>query len=593
MTANDLIQLFLFFGLLLGLAPALGRYFARVFTGQRTFVDGALGGIERAIYRLTAVDPTQEASWSGYLGALLMFNLVGLLSLWVLQITQAWLPFNPQHLPNVPWDLALNTAISFNTNTNWQAYSGESTLSYLTQMAGLGVHNFTSAATGVAVLLVLARGLSRSSTRLLGSFWVDLTRSTLYVLLPLSALLAAILCGQGVVQSLRPYASASLVESYHTQVQRTDEKGNPVNGADGKPLMVDHLVDAQQIPLGPAASQIAIKQLGTNGGGFFGQNSAHPFENSTPLSNFVEMLSLVLLPTGLIWMFGHMVRDCRHARMIVAVMLVMLAAGFALAWWAETRTNPVLGNVGALMEGKEQRFGVMNSVLWGTLTTGTSNGSVNAMHDSLMPLSGFVPIVNMMLGCIVLGGIGVGLTGFLMHVLLTVFIAGLMIGRTPEYLGKKIQAWEASWAVVAVLVPSAVMLVGVATACSLPGSLSSLGNQGPHGFSEIVYAFASCAANNGSSFGGLNANTPFYNLVLGSAMLVGRFIPILAVLAIAGGFAAKKTVPASGGTLPIQGLTFSIALLGVILIVTALTFFPALCLGPLVEHGLMMAGRTF
>ncbi|HEX3728304.1 MAG TPA: potassium-transporting ATPase subunit KdpA [Opitutaceae bacterium] len=593
MTSHDLLQIVLFFGLGLALTVPLGRFMARLFQGERTFLHPVLGPVERLVYRLTSVDPAEEMSWTAYLAALVLFNLLGLLSLWGLQLAQAWLPLNPQHLPSVPWALALNTAISFTTNTNWQAYSGESTLSYLTQMAGLGVHNFTSAATGIAVLLVLARGLSRSSTRLLGNFWADLTRATLYVLLPLSLALAVALMGQGVVQSIRPYATASLVEPYTTQVQKTDDKGNAVNGPDGKPVMVDQRVETQSIPAGPAASQIAIKQLGTNGGGFFGQNSAHPFENSTPLSNFLEMFSILLIPAGLIWMFGDLVRQHRHARVILGVMLALFAASFALAWRSETRTNPVLGPVGALMEGKETRFGVMNSVLWGTATTGTSNGSVNAMHDSLTPLAGFVTLGNLMLGCIVFGGIGVGLTGFLMHVLLTVFIAGLMIGRTPEYLGKKIQLREATWAIVAVLVPSAVILGGAAFACGLPAGLSSLNNQGPHGFSEILYAFSSCAANNGSAFAGLNANTPFYNLILGAAMLLGRFVPILAVLAIAGGFAAKKTVPASAGTLPTHGLTFACALLGVIVIVTALTFFPALCLGPLVENGLMRAGRTF
>jgi len=593
MKANDMIQVLLYFGLLIGLTPLLGRFMARVFGGERTVLSGILGPVERWIYRLGGVKADEEMSWKRYFAAVLVFNLVGLVTLLALEMTQAWLPLNPQKFPNVPWALALNTAISFTTNTNWQAYMGESTMSYLTQMIGLAVHNFTSAATGLAVLLAITRGLKRASSKVLGNFWVDLTRSTLYVLLPLSAIVAVVLVSQGVVQNFKPYASAKLVESYTTQVPKTDDKGQPVNGPDGKPVMVEQKVETQDIPTGPAASQIAIKQLGTNGGGFFGQNSAHPFENPTPFSNFVEMLAILLVPAALVWMFGIMIGDRRHARVLFGVMLVLLVGGFTLAWWSETRSNPVLGNVGQLLEGKETRFGVMNSVLWGTATTCTSNGSVDSMHDSFTALAGFVALSNLMLGCIAFGGVGVGLTGFLMHVLLAVFIAGLMVGRTPEYLGKKIQAWEASWAIVAVLVPSVVILIGAAVACSLPAGLSSLNNQGPHGLSEILYAYSSGAANNGSAFAGLNANTTFYNLSLGLAMLLGRFGPIFAVLAIAGGFAAKKTVSASPGTLPTNGLTFGCVLLGVILIVAALTFFPALCLGPIVEHGLMLGGRVF
>ena len=594
MKLNDLIQVAVFFGLLIGLAPWLGRFLARVFSGESTFLHPVLRPVERLIYRLSGVAADEEMSWKRYLGALLIFNFIGFLSLWLMQMTQAWLPLNPQKFDNVPWALALNTAISFTTNTNWQAYAGESTMSYFTQMVGLAVHNFTSAATGLAVLLAITRAIKRSSTRFIGNFWVDLTRSTLYVLLPLSIVVAGALISQGVVQNFRSYADASLVEPYTTQVQKTDANGNAVNGPDGKPVMADQRVDTQAIPGGPAASQIAIKQLGTNGGGFFGQNSAHPFENPTPLCNFVEMLSILLLPAALVYMFGAMTSNLRHARVLFSVMLLLLVVGFAVAWWAETRPNPVMGgSVSVLMEGKEQRFGVMNSVLWGTATTCTSNGSVNAMHDSFTPLAGFVMLTNLMLGCIAFGGVGVGLTGFLMHVLLTVFIAGLMIGRTPEYMGKKIQQWEATWAIIAVLVPSVAILAGAAVACRLPAGLSSLNNAGPHGLSEILYAYGSAAANNGSAFAGLNANTLFYNLTLGLTMLLGRFVPITAVLAIAGGLAAKKTVPPSGGTLPTDGLIFGCALLGVVVIVAALTFFPALCMGPIVEHGLMLAGRVF
>ena len=513
MKVNDVIQLLLYFGLLIGLTPLLGGFMARVFKGERTFLSGILGPVEKWTYRLSGVDEKEEMSWKRYFLAVFIFNLIGLLSLWALEMTQAWLPFNPQKFSNVPWALALNTAISFTTNTNWQAYMGESTMSYLTQMIGLAVHNFTSAATGLAVLLAITRGLKRASSKALGNFWVDLTRSTLYVLLPLAAIVALVLVSQGVVQNLKPYASAKLVESYTTQVPKTDDKGQPVttnipvmaqapkldtggqavlsNGvaimmdvpqldAKGQPVMtnvavmVDQKVETQDIPTGPAASQVAIKQLGTNGGGFFGQNSAHPFENPTPFSNFVEMLSILLVPASLVYMFGVMVGNRRHAWVLFGVMLALLLGGFTLAWWAETRSNPVLGNLGQLLEGKETRFGVMNSVLWGAVTTCTSNGSVNSMHDSFTALAGFVTLSNLMLGCIAFGGVGVGLTGFLMHVLLAVFIAGLMVGRTPEYLGKKIQAWEATWAIVAVLVPSVVILVGTAVACSVPtGSFQS------------------------------------------------------------------------------------------------------------------------
>jgi K+-transporting ATPase ATPase A chain len=531
--------------------------------------------------------------WKRYFLAVLIFNVVGLVTLMALEMTQGWLPLNPQHFPNVPWALALNTAISFITNTNWQAYMGESTMSYLTQMAGLAVHNFLSAATGIAILIALARGLKRASSKTLGNFWVDLTRTTLYVLLPFAAIVAIMLASQGVVQNFRAYASANLVESYTTQVPKTDDKGQPVNGPDGKPVMVDQKVETQDIPTGPAASQIAIKHLGTNGGGFFGQNSAHPFESPTPLTNFIEMFGLIIIAASLVYAFGLLVGDKRHAWCLFGVMLTLLLGSFALAWWAETRPNPIVGNVQPLLEGKEQRFGVMNSVLFATATTGTSCGAVNSMHDSFMPLAGLAPLWNLMLGCIVFGGVGAGLYGILMHVLLTVFIAGLMVGRTPEYLGKKIQAWEATWAVVAILIPNFLILLGSAIASSLANGLSSLNNGGPHGLSEIFYAYASSANNNGSAFAGLNANTYFYNLTLGAAMFLGRFGVAFAVLAIAGHLAAKKTVPASPGTLPTNGLTFACVLFGVIVIIGALTFFPALCMGPIVEHGLMLAGRVF
>jgi K+-transporting ATPase ATPase A chain len=593
MNSRDFIQVGVYFALMVGCAPLLGGFMARVFVGERTILSRWLLPLERWIYRLGGVKAEEEMSWRRYFWAVLIFNVAGLVSLWLLQRVQGLLPLNPQHFGSVGWALSLNTAISFVTNTNWQAYAGESTMAYLTQMAGLAVHNFLSAATGIAVLLALARGLRRSSANTLGNFWVDLTRATLYVLLPLSTIVALVLVSQGVVQTFRPYATVNLVEPYTTQVARTDDQGRPVTGADGRPMMVDQTVDTQTVPLGPAASQIAIKQLGTNGGGFFGQNSTHPFENPTPLSNLMEMFGLIAIAASLVYAFGVIVGDRRHAWCLFGVMLVLLLGSFWMAWWAETQPNPVVGNAQPLLEGKETRFGVMNSVLFATATTGTSCGAVNAMHDSFTPLAGLAPLWNLMLGCIVFGGVGAGLYGILMHVLLTVFIAGLMVGRTPEYLGKKVQAWEATWAVVAILIPNSLILLGSAVACSLPAGLSSLNNQGPHGLSEIFYAYASASNNNGSAFAGLNANTVFYNLTLGAAMFMGRFGVIFAVLAIAGGLAAKKTAPASPGTFPVNGLTFALVLLGVIVIVGALTFFPALCLGPIVEHGLMLAGRVF
>jgi len=564
MKQNEILQLLLYLGLLIGLMPLLGTYMAKVFEGSETFLTKVFRPLEKIIYRLGGIYPGEEMSWSRYFKAVLIFNFVGLLTLWILQMIQISLPFNPQKSGNVSWALALNTAISFITNTNWQAYSGESVMSYFTQMAGLAVHNFLSAATGIAVLLALIRGLKRASVTTIGNFWVDLVRSTLYVLLPLSIVLAVALVSQGVVQSLSPYVTTRTME-----------------GA------------TQIIPLGPAASQIAIKHLGTNGGGFFGQNSAHPFENPTPLSNFMEMFGLILIAASLVYMFGVMIGDRRHARYLFGVMLVLLLGSFAAAWWSEMQPNPVVGNIQPLLEGKETRFGVMNSMLFATATTGTSCGAVNSMHDSFSPLAGLMPLWNMMLGCIAFGGVGAGLYGMLMHVLIAVFIAGLMVGRTPEYLGKKIQAREATCAVVAILAPGVLILLGSAIACVIPSGLAGLGNLGPHGLSEIFYAYSSCANNNGSAFAGLNVNCNFYNLTLGAAMFLGRFVPIFAVLAVAGSLAAKKTVPASPGTFPTNGLSFALVLLGVILIVGALTFFPALCLGPIVEHGLMQSGRVF
>jgi K+-transporting ATPase ATPase A chain len=562
--ARDFGQLALFIAGLVAITPPLGRFMVRVFAGERHFLARVFGPIERAIYKLSGVNPAREMSWKAYAIAMLVFNIAGGVLLLVMELTQQWLPFNPQHLPNVPFALAFNTAVSFMTNTNWQAYSGENTMSYFTQMAGLAVHNFVSAATGIAVAVALARGLVRKQASGIGNFWADLTRCTLYVLLPLSILITVLLAQQGVVQTFDSYPTATTLE-----------------GA------------SQQIPLGPVASQIAIKQLGTNGGGFFGQNSAHPFENPTPLTNFIEMFVIFSLGSALVYMFGVMARDRRQGWAIWVAMFVLFLAGFATLWWAELQPNPALGLTTSSLEGKEVRFGQFNSALFATVTTDASCGAVNMMHDSLSPLGGLIPLTNMKLGEVIFGGVGAGFYGMLMYVLLTVFIAGLMVGRTPEYLGKKIEAREVTWAVIAVLAPAVVILCGSAFTMMYPAALNSLNNGGPHGLSEVVYAFASAAANNGSAFAGINANTDWYNYMLAINMFVGRFAIIVPVLAIAGSLAQKKTSPPSSGTFPTNGPVFTVLLISVVLIVGALTFFPVLSLGPVVEHFLMQAGRTF
>jgi len=558
MTTSDFLQIALYFALLIGLAPVLGSYMYKVFTGQNHLMLPVFGKLEKLIYKLSGIHPDEEANWKTYTVGLLLFNVVGLLFLFVLQLVQAQLPLNPAQLPNVSWHSALNTAISFMTNTNWQGYAGETTLSYLVQMLGLTVQNFVSAATGIAVLLALVRGLSRKSATTLGNFWTDLTRSTLYVLLPLSILLAIVLAGEGVIQNFHSYQMA------HT-----------LHGAE------------QVIPMGPAASQIAIKQLGTNGGGFFNANSAHPFENPTPLTNLLEMLAILLIPAALTYTYGKMVGSMRQGWTIFLVMLVLLISGLAISLYGEYSVNPVLGH-SHLMEGKETRLGITNSVLWSTTTTAASNGSVNAMHDSLSPLAGMVAIINMLLGEVIFGGVGAGLYGMMVFVILTVFIAGLMVGRTPELLGKKIGAFELKMAIIANLSTSLVILVFTAWASVSNLGLSRLNNTGAHGFSEILYAYSSVAGNNGSAFAGLNANTIFYNLTLGIALLVGRFGVIIPMLAIAGSMAQKNITPESSGTFCTDNWVFGGLLIAVILIVGGLTYFPALSLGPVVEHLLLI-----
>jgi potassium-transporting ATPase potassium-binding subunit len=613
MNSTEIFQIVLFFGLGIALTPVLGRFMARVFSGERTLLSPILLPIERLVYRLGGVDPAEEMSWMRYLWAVAIMTTFGFASLMTILMAQKWLPLNPQGFDNLSWHLAFNTAWSFTCNADWQSYSGEAVMSNLSQTLGLSVHQFLSGAAGLAVLVAVGRALARATVKTIGNFWVDLTRCTLYIVIPLSALWAVPLVWQGVPQTWKAYPTASLVESYTAQVQKTDDKGNPVTtsvpkvddagkpvvGADGKavmvdqPVMVDQKVETQPIPVGPVASFESCKQLFTNGGGWYGVNSAHPLENPTPLSGFLEMLAIIVVPMAQVYMFGLLIGNKRHAWCLFAVMLGLYLLSFAVAWYAETRPNPVVDNILPNMEGKEQRFGVMNSVLWGVSCTAIDNGSVNSMHDSWMPLAGMMPMWNILIGEMLFGGIGCGVYCMLFHVLITVFIAGLMIGRTPEYLGKKLDAWVATWAVIGVLVPNAACLIPTAISVVLPAGVSSMNNAGPHGLSEVLYAFGEAANNNGSAFAGLNANVPWYDVALGIAIIIGRFAPIAAALAIVGRLASKKTVEPSAGTLPVHGWTFGLTLAGVIVIVAALTFFPALCLGPLVEHGLMLAGRTF
>jgi K+-transporting ATPase ATPase A chain len=578
MTGNMQLQMLVYLAALLLLVKPLGWYMARVFEGKPFGLDHILGPVERLIYRASRINPATEMTWKRYTAAVILFSAVGFASLYALQRLQGWLPLNPEGLPAVPPDLAFNTAVSFVTNTNWQAYGGEATMSYLTQMAGLAVHNFLSAATGMAVLVALIRGFARHNSETIGNFWADLVRSTLYVLLPLALVLALALVSQGVIQNLDAYQTVTLIE--------------PIKDADGK------LVTEQVLPMGPAASQIAIKQLGTNGGGFFNANSAHPFENPTPLSNFLEMLSILLIPAALCYTFGKMVGDTRQGWAILAAMVVVFVVMLAACGHFEQQGTPMLAAAGAdetpgatqpggNMEGKEVRFGITGSAIWATATTAASNGSVNAMHDSFTPLGGLVPMWLMQLGEVIFGGVGSGLYGMLVFAILAVFVAGLMVGRTPEYLGKKIESFEMKMASVAILVPVVAVLVGTAVAVLWPPAVACMANPGPHGFSEALYAFSSMSNNNGSAFAGLNANTPFYNVGGGLAMLAGRFLLKVPVLAIAGSLARKKTIPAGGGTLRTHGPLFVAMLIAVVIVVGALSFIPALALGPVVEHLMM------
>jgi len=593
MTTNGWLQLALYLIALLLLVKPLGLYMAGVFDGSGS-VTRVFAPIDRALYRLCRVEPCAQMSWKQYALAVLLFNCLGALAVYALQRLQAYLPWNPQQMSAVSADSSFNTAVSFATNTNWQGYGGESTMSYLTQMAGLGVQNFLSAATGIAVLIALIRGFALKQAQHIGNFWVDMTRSTLYVLLPLSLILALVLAGQGVVQSYKPYQTASLINPIIVDEPVMDTEGNPVKDAKGNPETRSVPVDTQTIPLGPAASQIAIKQLGTNGGGFFNANSAHPFENPTPLSNFLEVLAILLIPAALCYSFGRMVGDTRQGWAVLAAMVVLWIPLLAITAAAEGRSNPAYPvsvaqppsaqQSGGNMEGKETRFGVADSALWAAATTAASNGSVNSMHDSYTPLGGLVPMWLIQLGEVVFGGVGSGLYGMLVFAIVAVFIAGLMVGRTPEYLGKKLQSFEMKMASLAILIPPFVALVGTALAVSSAAGLAGIANPGAHGFSEILYAFSSAGNNNGSAFAGLSVNTPYYNTLLGVVMWVSRFWLMVPVLAIAGSLAAKKRVPSGAGTLATHTPLFVVLLVATVVVVGALAFFPALALGPIVEE---------
>jgi K+-transporting ATPase ATPase A chain len=600
MTANGVFQLVLYVVVLLALAKPLGGYMARVYEGRPFGLDRVLGPVERLIYRLSGVRPDEEMDWKTYAIAMLVFNFAGLLVVYGLQRFQHILPLNPQGLGAVSPDSSFNTAVSFATNTNWQGYGGETTMSYLTQMLGLTVQNFVSAAAGMATLIAFIRGFVRRSAQTIGNFWVDLVRTTLYILLPLSLVLALALVSQGVVQTFGSYAKVNVVQQTSYDEPVTDPDGKPVLDEKGQPQTKKSTLTEQVLAVGPAASQVAIKQLGTNGGGFFNVNSAHPFENGTPFSNFLEVVAILVISAALCYTFGVMVGDTRQGWVILAAMTVIFVALLAVCAVSEQAGNPVLAKLGldqqasglqsgGNMEGKEVRFGIANSALWATATTAASNGSVNSMHDSFTPLGGLVPLWMMQLGEVVYGGVGSGLYGMLVFAIIAVFVAGLMVGRTPEYLGKKIEAYEMKMAALVILIPPAVVLIGAAVAVMAVAGQVGVANPGAHGFSEILYAFSSAGNNNGSAFAGLSANTPFYNTALGLAMLFARYWLAVPTLAIAGSLARKKIVPASVGTLPTHTPLFVALLIGVVILVGALTFFPALALGPIVEHLQMLA----
>ena len=567
MLLEDVLLIMLFLLILTIAAIPIGKYMSKVLTGKKTFMTPVIQPLEKFIYRICSIDENQEMTWKRYAYALLIFNIIGITFLFVLQLIQNFLPLNPAQMSSVRWDTAINTAISFATNTNWQSYAGESTMSYLTQMLGMTVQNFLSASVGIAALLALIRGFTRQKSTTIGNFWVDITRTALYILLPLAVIFALILASQGVVQTVGPYVTAHTLEGVN-----------------------------QTIALGPVASQEAIKMLGSNGGGYFNANSAHPFENPNGLTNILETFAILLFPISIVFAFGYIIRNFRQGLAIFAAMMILLVGGLGVAYYAESQSNPIiqkLGVSGGNMEGKELTFGVAESVLWGTTTTDVSNGGVNSMHDSTMPLTGLVYMFNLGIGEVIFGGLGVGLIGMLFYVILTMFIAGLMIGRTPEFLGKKLGPYEMVMATLALIVPAGLILVFAAIAISLPQGLAGLNNPSAHGLSEILYAYASAFANNGSAFAGLSANTVFYNLTLGLAMFIGRFIVIIPAIAIAGSLAAKGRVPTDASTFPSTNALFVLMLVSVVVIVGALTFFPVFSLGPILEHLFLQGGLTF
>ena len=590
MTTNGWFQILLFLVVIFAITKPLGSFITRVFNREKTFLDPVLRPIEKLIYRLTGVNEKQEMRWTEYAIALLLFSVVSLVLLYLFERTQQWLLFNPQKLGAVAPDLAFNTAVSFTTNTNWQAYTPETTMSYLTQMAGLAYHNFTSGAVGIAMAIAVIRGITRREMKTIGNFWVDMTRSLLWILLPFALVGSLVLVSQGAIQNFKPYVTAHLTDAH--QVTTT--------GADGKTQT--QTVTEQTIPQGPLASQEVIKELGTNGGGFLNANSAHPYENPTPFSNFLEMLLIFAIPSALTYTLGRMTGSPRHGWAVWSAMAIIFLAAVTVAYWAEARGNPELTGInqtasasqaGGNMEGKEVRFGIADSALFATVTTDTSCGAVNSMHDSFTPLGGMVPLTNIMLGEIIFGGVGSGLYGMIVFVIIAVFIAGLMVGRTPEYFGKKIEAYDVKMAMLSILITSLAVLIFTAIAVVEPFGLAGITNPGPHGLSQVLYAYASTVGNNGSAFNGLNSNTLWYNTSTAAAMLFGRFFMVIPVLAIAGNLARKKTAPPSLGTFPVTGPLFTVLLISTILIVVALTFFPALSLGPILEHLLMAAGKAF
>ena len=599
MQASGWIQFALYIVALVVITKPMGLYLLQVLDANgRTWLDPLLRPLERGTYRVMGVDPNKEHDWKQYTLAMLLFSLVGCLFTYAILRLQYFLPLNPQKLAGVSPDCSFNTATSFTTNTNWQSYVGESTMSYFSQMVGLAFHNFVSAATGIAIAAALVRGIARHSTQTLGNFWADLVRVTYYLLIPICMVFAVFLVSQGMIQNFKSYTKATLVEPMNVPVPKTDKDGKPVVDAAGKPVMEEQTVTEQNIVQGPMASQIPIKMLGTNGGGYTNANASHPFENPTPLSNFFQMLSIFSIGSGLTYYLGRMVKNQKHGWTVWAVMVALFIGGVLLAWHSEAAGNPIHQNLGVAvadgnMEGKEVRFGIFNSALFATVTTDASCGAVNSMHDSFTPLGGFVPLFNIQLGEIIIGGVGAGLYGMLVFVVLAVFIAGLMVGRTPEYLGKKIESYDVKMAMLALLILAIDILAFSAWAIVSKWGLVALNNGGPHGLSEILYAYTSGTGNNGSAFAGISANTPWLNTTIGFAMLIGRFLMIVPILALAGSLVRKKVTPVSAGTFPVHGGTFFILLIGTVLLIGALNFLPALTLGPVVEHFLMQGGKLF